>query len=186
MFNKKTDPELQKFWEHKLNIKYDIEFEQYKKLCGLPYKKKLTLKKYLDTQDRMIYDIWHKNVVDDINKLTYYEMLEYSRYLNQKIRENQDRFALSQTILAPCMIFFLGFMLNMLSDFIGELFGKVISFVGLTVCSAGLLLYVLKELLYAKEEVAQMHFYQDMKEIVDKYITDMNKREKYARQEIFS
>lgn len=178
MFNKKTDPELQTFWEHKLNIKYDIEFEQYKKLCGLPYKKKLVLKKYRYKSDQLIYDVWHKDVVDRINKLTYYERLEYSRYLNQKIRENQDKFALSQTILAPCMIFFLCFMLNLLGDFLGELYGRIFSSVGLIVCGVGLALYVFKELLSAKEEANRMHFYQDMKEIVDKYITDMDEREK--------
>lgn len=101
MINKNTDPKLHEFWEKKLSVNYDVEYERYKKLCGLPYNKKTVDKNYPDEQeqDLLIYDVWYKSVIKSINRLTYDEKQEYFRYLEQKTRENEDRFTLAQTIL---------------------------------------------------------------------------------------
>lgn len=37
---KKQTNILQDYWEAKLGIDYDVEFEYYKKLCGMKYKHK--------------------------------------------------------------------------------------------------------------------------------------------------
>ena len=172
MINKNTDPKLHEFWEKKLSVNYDVEYERYKKLCGLPYNKKTVDKNYPDEQeqDLLIYDVWYKSVIKSINRLTYDEKQEYFRYLEQKTRENEDRFTLAQTILAPFMFFFVSFMLSMLNDFMGEVYGVARSFGSLLIGCIVLSLYTFKELLGTKEAANRKYFYQDMKEILDNEI----------------
>lgn len=64
----------------------------------------------------------------------------------------------------------MSFMLSMLNDFMGEVYGVARSFGSLLIGCIVLSLYTFKELLGTKEAANRKYFYQDMKEILDNEI----------------
>ena len=168
MKNNKT---LENYWEEKLHIKYNEELEKYKKICGLRYKKKLVRISYSLKYTLITYEEWKQNIICETSILDINELKEYSRFLNQKMRDNEVTFNLSQTLLIPFTIF----MASELVEMFIEPFNKIemefniimyIKFVTMIFFFG----FIFVKLCSVREESIHKYFYQDLKDIVDEKI----------------
>ncbi|MCM1500317.1 MAG: hypothetical protein NC124_17795 [Clostridium sp.] len=167
MFKRKVDPKLQEYWERRLDIKYNVEIEYYKKLCGIEYDSKVLRKnEKCDNTNLISYESWKNKVLSSIKNLSSGELIEYSRFLNQCERSNESKYGISQTLLIPFAIFLLGVGANVFNSLV-DLGNTTIITILLFV---GLIVYIFGKLLSTKEESIKKYFYQDMKEIVDEKI----------------
>jgi len=171
MFRKTKTFPLKEFWEHKLNIKYNIEIEYYKKFCGGSYKYEILLKDtdlYNDLED-ITYDNWKRHILKIIENLSIKELKEYSKFLNQQCRDYDTKFTLVQTIFVPLIFYLVIISLSPLMNSL-DVFSKnyiyIIFLGGITM----LFMYLLIMLLSHKKDVVHKFFYQDIKEIVDERI----------------
>ena len=112
---------LDTYWEEKVHINYQEELEKYKKVCGLCYKKKLINGFYSKNSNLISYKEWKQNITCMISILDFDELCEYSRFLNQKIRDFERTFILSQSLLIPFCIFLIGDLLKMSIEPIQEI-----------------------------------------------------------------
>lgn len=85
MFNRNSS--VQQYWETKLNINYNNEFEEYKKLCGYKYKEKLIKSTYIKGSELIFCHQWKEHIESMIDKLNICELYDYSRFFNQKSRD---------------------------------------------------------------------------------------------------
>lgn len=174
MSKKKTKPALQVYWEEKLCINYEEEFDQYKKLCNiLPLKENLFKRKNKTQQRYDTYSGWKFYILHSIDELNLKELKEYSRYLNQKYRENDVQFGLSQTLLYPFTICILSPTISYLLDDLNNT-GNILFFV----CFMVLVILIFYDLVGTREEPIYKHFYFDMKEIVNEKIETIESNEK--------
>lgn len=171
MLKRKVDPKLQEYWERRLDIKYNVEIEYYKKLCGIEYDSKVLRKnEKCDNTNLISYESWKNKVLSSIKNLSSGELIEYSRFLNQCERSNESKYGMSQTLLIPFVIFLLGVGANVLNLLVDPIIA-ILLFVGLIV-------YIFGELLSTKEESIKKYFYQDMKEIVDEKMKQLTDKER--------
>lgn len=167
---------LKEYWQHKIGINYDVEFECYKKVCGLPYKHKLLGKHDLYNNLEIItYDGWSEHISDHVKKLKGKEIREYSRFLNQECRNYENKYGSLQSVLTPVIILLLGFLFtvysnNILQDKILSVMGLILSIIVL-ICMILFLIFIYGKLLVKQKKCKNyQYFYHDIKEIVDEYI----------------
>lgn len=113
MSNVKT---LEAYWEQKVHINYEEEIEKYKKVCGLRYKKKVVYTSYTKEANLISYNEWKQNVMCAISILDINELKEYSRFLNQKVRDCDVSFNLSQSLIIPFCIFMFGDLVKIIME----------------------------------------------------------------------
>lgn len=166
---KKNKNMLDKYWEEQLNIDYNSEYKHYQKLCV--YKK---------NKEVISYNSWKEKIKKQIQNLNLHGLNEYSRYLEQKKRTYENEYALTQTLLVPFMIFFIGvIVVNCLELIFGNiliqhkltLVYRIISYMFLT-------LYVFIIIICTKRDSPYKFFYQDMKEIVYERIEEQRKEKR--------
>lgn len=131
----KTFP-LKELWEAKLNIKYNMEIEYYKKFCGVPYKYK-TLRKNTDLyndSEKTTYENWKCHIFKTIERLSLEELSEYSRFLNQENRNRETQLISLRSLLIPYAICIIGgglispvfsILIDISSDISGEPIGAI-------------------------------------------------------------
>lgn len=166
MNNLKT---LDAYWEQKTYINFEEEIEKYEKICGLRYKKKVVYTSYPKESYLVSYNEWKQNIVCTISILDINELEEYSRFLNQKIRDNEVIFNLAQSLIIPFSIFMLGDLVRIIMQPLNELTSDIFT----------LLKFVMIAFMYGciffkscsvREESIYRYFYEDVKSIVDEKI----------------
>lgn len=167
--NKKT-VSLKEFWERKLNVKYDIEIEYYKKFCGVSYKYKELLKNpelYNDSED-ITYNNWKRHILKTIEKLSIKELKEYSRFLNQENRNRNIAFSFWQSLIIPYIVM----MISVYFTIIVPIFEGYNEVANSFIIIAWFLVVILvfRKLLVNVIELKTQNFYFDIKQIVDERI----------------
>lgn len=190
MYNRKTKYPLQEHWESKLNIKYETEFEYYKKFCGYRYKYKMFHKYpnlYSSSED-ITYKNWRHHVLRTTEMLSLEELKEYSRFLNQRSRDIKISISSFGSLLIPCIICLIGGgvispVFNVLMEVSTKLniFSLTFNAIILTtillmifLCPFFMSLHIFKRLIITnKNDLIHQNFYHDIKEIIDKKIVEM-------------
>lgn len=172
MFNSKKKAPLMEYWECKLHINYDAEFEYYKKLCGLDYDNKLLYKYKLGNFDYkiMLYKEWENHIANIVSELDIDYLEEYSRFLNQQSREKETKFQLSQSLFIPIILLILG---DTISGLVAEALSISHSIINILIIITIVVIlakYILLKLASLKEDSILQHFYEDTKQIVNKMI----------------
>ena len=168
---RKSNAPITEFWEQKLKINFAIEIEYYRKLCGLPYNIKLLQKSpdYDVETDFLSYQKWERHILSIIDGLDANELETYSRFLNQKFRDNNIIITQYHSIFMPYVIAFIGIFLNII---INNLFGKnsIIISIGIFIAAFYIMsMTIFKDLITSgKEDEVVKNFYHDVKEIVER------------------
>lgn len=74
---------LDKYWEDKLNLRYEEEILRYKMLCNDKIPKRVA-KKYNINPRYSTFGEWEKYIKEKISKISNEELREYQRYINLK------------------------------------------------------------------------------------------------------
>ncbi|MDE5539058.1 MAG: hypothetical protein K2J20_01055 [Bacilli bacterium] len=175
MFKKTKSFSLKEFWERKLNIKYDIEIEYYKRFCGVSYKYKLLLKNtdLYNASEDITYDNWKKHILKTIENLSIKELREYSRFLNQENVSRNFAFGFWQSLIIPYIVMMISTYTTMAVPIFGNYYNEVAYSFFIIMWLLGIIL-IFKKLLGSIIESKTQNFYQDIKEIVDEYIKETN------------
>lgn len=173
---------LDKYWENKLNLRYEEEILRYKMLCNDKIPKRVA-KKYNINPRYSTFGEWEKYIKEKISKISNEELREYQRYINLK-RTNVT------SISELLNVFFIPFLIALISPLIVEglktctevKFDNIIAsiiyflFIYFLLICGGLL--IVKNL--SKEDREQKRnqlFYNDIYEIVQK---EIEKRSNYT------
>ena len=173
---------LDKYWEDKLNLRYEEEILRYKMLCNDKIPKRVA-KKYNINPRYSTFGEWEKYIKEKISKISNEELIEYQRYINLK-RTNVT------SISELLNVFFIPFLIALISPLIVEglkactevEFDNIIAgiiyflFIYFLLICGGLL--IIKNL--SKEDREQKRnqlFYNDIYEIVQK---EIEKRSNYT------
>lgn len=167
---RKNNAPITDFWEQKLKINYDAEIEYYRKLCGLSYNIKLLQEnpEYDAETDYLSYPKWERHILSGVAGLNANELETYTRFLNQKCRDNYIIITLYHSALLPYAIAFIGIFLNIILNLFPDIniYTSIILFIILFFSISGTI-YI--DLITAgKEEEVVKNFYHDVKEIVEK------------------
>ncbi len=186
---------LKKFWEKKLKIKYDIELEHYKKLCGHPYKYKMLINNpdLCSNSGYITYGNWKKHILIKIENLTVNQLKEYSRFLNQQYRNRESKLISFRTLLIPYVICVISAgiltpVFNILMDVSLEISAVsinighiIVTIIILLICIVPIFIsiYIFCQLNKRNDnESICQYFYQDMKEIVDERIKQLEDKKR--------
>lgn len=182
---------IKEYWEEKLNIKYDIELEYYKKLCGKKYNKKLlsTKSDLHNNEDYITYNKWRSHILKTIENLTADELEEYSKFLNQQYRNKNTKLGSFNTLLIPFGICVIGgvviapafdIIMKMATNNDFSLDCKYIVSSTFAFSEICIILFVVLLFYWLNNthdnESVLLYFYQDIKEIVDKRIEGLYKK----------
>ena len=103
---------LDKYWEDKLNLRYEEEILRYKMLCNDKIPKRVA-KKYNINPRYSTFGEWEKYIKEKISKISNEELREYQRYINLK-RTNVT------SISELLNVFFIPFLIALISPLIVE------------------------------------------------------------------
>ena len=164
---------LDKYWEDKLNLRYEEEILRYKMLCNDKIPKRVA-KKYNINPRYSTFGEWEKYIKEKISKISNEELREYQRYINLK-RTN---------------VFFIPFLIALISPLIVEglkactevefdnMIASIIYFLFiyfLLICGGLLIIKNLSK--EEREHKRNQLFYNDIYEIVQK---EIEKRSNYT------
>ena len=162
---------LKEFWERKLNIKYDTEIEYYKKFCGGSYKYEILFNDsdYYNNLEDITYENWKNHILKTIENLTFKELEEYLRFINQQCRNKETKLISFQSLLTPYAIGLIG------GGIISPIFSIILDgngyFFFIAVLFILYLIYLFKYFCSTHETSSNIkYFYQDIKEIVEERI----------------
>lgn len=169
---RKKQAPIKEFWEKKLNLKYDAEIEYYRKLCGLMYDNELLSQndKYDVKSEYLSYQEWKNHILNGVNNLDINKLKEYSRFLNQKCRDNATLFMVYQSILMPYIICIISVAASIVVS--TAINSKQASAVMCVILFFIFIIAMFKQVFTTEEDITK-NFYQDVKEIVDEKISQM-------------
>lgn len=180
---KKKRVQIEKYWENSLKLKYSEELEHYNRLCGKECNHRLFKKnrKYDTDSDFLTYEQWKNHVLDSIKDINLQKLEEYSRFLNQQVRSNDNMLTLSQTIFTPLLFCLCTICFSPLANSIKiEDFADIIVYFFFLIAITFFYGRLLVKLLGITKKYHK-YFYQDMKEIVDDRIEELRRSEEYKR-----
>lgn len=169
------------YWKNKLYIDYNTELENYKRLCGIS---NISISKHVRKNDRkndnyyLSYVTWKEHILKTIKDLSINELEEYSRFLNQQIRNNDIAFSQSQTILVPYIICLVSCVISFAFNIFAVSDTSDLNVMLFPICLVVLLWFIIhmfKKMYATRREAVYKYFYQDLKEIVDERLDQLNK-----------
>lgn len=178
--SKKKMVQIKDHWEISLGLNYSEEFEYYNRLCGKEYNHRLLKKnKKFDTSSHFIsYEKWKEHILFSIKNVDVHKLENYSRFLNQQVRNNDGVFTLYQTALIPFVIGLvsavMSFYLNIFAN--ESAINKALFPVCLLILT-WFIIHVFKEIISIKDQLQYKYFYSDLKEIIDERVEELHKRE---------
>lgn len=191
MKHKKKKVEIEKYWERRLGLKYSEELEYYNRLCGKEYNHDMLRKnsKYNIDSNFSAYKQWRNYILTSIENVDLHELEEYSKFLNQQVRDNENMFTLSQTILIPFIVCLVS---NVFSFAFGvyvnsNTFKSLLNIILFPVCFVTFLWFILyafkATIIPTKSAISCKYFYQDIKEIVDERIEELRGNKKIVSKQ---
>ena len=164
---------LDKYWEDKLNLKYEEEILRYKMLCNDKISKRST-KKYNINSRYSTFGDWENYIKEKISKISNEELREYQKYINLK---RTNIISISELL----NVFFIPFLIALICPLIVEglktctevkfdnAIASIIYFLFIYfsfIC--GVLLLIKKLSKEDREQKRNQLFYNDIYEIVGK------------------
>ena len=98
---------LDKYWEDKLDFRYNEEILRYKMLCNDKIPKR-TVKKYNLYPRYSTFGEWEKYTRDKISKLSNEELREYQKYINLKRTNENSISGIVNNFFVPFLIAVVG------------------------------------------------------------------------------
>ena len=169
---RKSQAPIVKFWENKLNLNYNAEIEYYRKLCGLKYNNEILCGNIQYNTDSIYlsYQEWNNHILNSTIYLDLDGLKDYSRFLNQRIRDNDITFTLYQSVLMPYIICILSIAASMFNSNQASDMVAAILFI--------VFIVFMFERIFTKDEDITKNFYHDVKEIIDEKIYHLEKEER--------
>ena len=99
----KKEFSLDKYWEDKLNFKYEEEILRYKMLCNDKISRK-DAKKYNISLQYRTFNEWEKYIKEKISKISNEELREYQKYINLKRTNESSISGILNGFLVPFLI----------------------------------------------------------------------------------
>lgn len=99
----KKEFSLDKYWEDKLNFKYEEEILRYKMLCNDKISRK-DAKKYNISLQYRTFSEWEKYIKEKISKISNEELREYQKYINLKRTNESSISGILNGFLVPFLI----------------------------------------------------------------------------------